>query len=120
MLLRSPDHAMLQQLLRRSNCVLYPPIGEHFGIVPVEGMAAGKPVIASNSGGPTETIIDGESGLLCEPTPEAFAGAIARLQQNPQELHGMGENARIRANRFSLDTFAQELNSALIGLVQRQ
>ncbi|EME26629.1 alpha-1,3/alpha-1,6-mannosyltransferase [Galdieria sulphuraria] len=59
-----------RSLLSSCKMVVYTPIDEHFGIVPLEAMAMKKPVIAHNSGGPKETIIDGETGLLCEDSPE--------------------------------------------------
>jgi len=52
---------------------------QHFGIVPVEAMYAGLPVVAVNSGGPTESILHNETGLLVPPEPAAFADAIASL-----------------------------------------
>jgi alpha-1,3/alpha-1,6-mannosyltransferase len=50
--------------LAQSKLLLYTPINEHFGIVPVEAMLAGLPVLASNTGGPLETIVEGETGWL--------------------------------------------------------
>lgn len=47
--------------------LLYTPENEHFGIVPVEAMSRGVPVIALDSGGPRETIVDGVTGWLCSP-----------------------------------------------------
>lgn len=117
-LLRSPESATLKQLLRRCNCVVYSPVGEHFGLVPIEAMAAGKPVIASNSGGPVETIVHGESGFLCEPTPSAFARTIATLLQNPLECKRIGNNARLRADAFSMNAFAHNLNNELDQLME--
>lgn len=66
-------------LLAASLALLYTPVNEHFGIVPLEAMAACKPVIACNSGGPRESIIHGKTGFLCEPTPQSFAVAMRRL-----------------------------------------
>ncbi|KAJ5599511.1 hypothetical protein N7450_000578 [Penicillium hetheringtonii] len=51
-------------LLAQSKLLLYTPINEHFGIVPVEAMHAGLPVLASNTGGPLETIVEGVTGWL--------------------------------------------------------
>jgi glycosyltransferase involved in cell wall biosynthesis len=47
--------------------------GEHFGIVPIEAMYCQLPVVAVNDGGPTETVVDGLTGFLCDPDPESFA-----------------------------------------------
>lgn len=51
-------------LLAQSKLLLYTPINEHFGIVPVEAMLQGLPVLASDTGGPLETIVEGETGWL--------------------------------------------------------
>ncbi|MBF5094815.1 glycosyltransferase family 4 protein, partial [Azospirillum sp. INR13] len=54
---------------------------EDFGIVPVEAMAAGRPVIALNRGGATETVKDGLSGLFFDQqTPEALIEAVERFE----------------------------------------
>lgn len=66
-------------LLAACLAVLYTPQHEHFGIVPLEAMAAGRPVVACNSGGPTESVLDGQTGFLCEPESRAWADAMARL-----------------------------------------
>ncbi|KAH0855403.1 hypothetical protein HID58_008043 [Brassica napus] len=67
---------------------------EHFGIVPLEAMAAYKPVIACNSGGPVETIKNGVTGYLCELTPEDFSSAMAKFIESPELAKGMGSEAR--------------------------
>ena len=62
---RSPSEHERRALLSECRCVVYTPEDEHFGYVPVEAMAAGRPVVAVNRGGPAETIVHGETGLLC-------------------------------------------------------
>lgn len=54
--LRSPSDKFKLWLLKRCDTLLYTPSNEHFGIVPIESMYMRKPVIACNSGGPTETV----------------------------------------------------------------
>ncbi len=81
-------------LFQTALCVVYTPDKEHFGIVPLEAMFAGTPVLAVNSGGPLETIRDGETGFLREPTPEAFGDAIVVLIGDPGRATQMGQNGR--------------------------
>jgi alpha-1,3/alpha-1,6-mannosyltransferase len=67
------------RLLGACAALVYTPESEHFGIVPLEAMEAGRPVIAVRSGGPCETVIHGQTGWLCEPTPEQFGSAYAQV-----------------------------------------
>ncbi|PKY03498.1 UDP-Glycosyltransferase/glycogen phosphorylase [Aspergillus campestris IBT 28561] len=55
-------------LLAQARLLVYTPINEHFGIVPVEAMRAGVPVLASNTGGPLESVVEGETGWLRDAT----------------------------------------------------
>lgn len=101
-------------LLSECLCVLYTPKDEHFGIVPLEAMAAYKPVIACNSGGPVETIKNEVTGFLCNPTPQEFSLAMAKLIQEPQMAKKMGENARQHVmESFSTNIFGRHLNGLL-------
>jgi alpha-1,3/alpha-1,6-mannosyltransferase len=107
-------------LLARSIAVLYTPKEEHFGLVPIEAMAAGRPVIAVKSGGPLETIVDGETGILCEPTPEAFAAAISALILDPAKRERMGSagRAHVRAH-FGREKFGERLEEVLYDLFRK-
>lgn len=78
-----------------------PSLDESFGLVVAEAMAAGLPVIASRLPATTETILDGETGLLVPPAdPAALASAIVRLMTDSKLRQRLGENARryARAN----------------------
>ncbi|KHG03874.1 Alpha-1,3/1,6-mannosyltransferase ALG2 [Gossypium arboreum] len=106
-------------LLSECLCVLYTPTDEHFGIVPLEAMAAHKPVIACNSGGPVETIKNGETGFLCDPSPKDFALAMTKFMQDPEMAKRMGEQARQHVNEsFSTTTFGQRLNQFLLNVAR--
>jgi glycosyltransferase involved in cell wall biosynthesis len=66
----------IQRLLSECKALIFPGI-EDAGIVPIEAMASGRPVIAFNKGGVQSTIIDGKTGVLFnEQTPESLLGAI--------------------------------------------
>jgi glycosyltransferase involved in cell wall biosynthesis len=79
---------------------------EPFGNVILEAMAAGKPVVASNQGGPKEICIDQQTALLVPPNdPEKLAEAILKLIQNPELARKMGNEGRKCAEQF----YAQRL-----------
>lgn len=109
---RSFSDAEKLELLARCTAVAYTPKNEHFGIVPVEAMAAARPVIATNTGGPLESVADGETGFLCPVSPDAFAKAMAKLVRNPSGARDMGIAGRERAERlFSRRAFGEQLNA---------
>lgn len=117
--LRSPSDSMKVALLRGSAAVLYTPSREHFGIVPVEAMYCCCPVIAVNSGGPLESVADGETGFLCEPMAEAFSKAMQRLVREPQLRRDMGQAGRGRVqDKFSLQAFSDQLYGYIVRLSQ--
>lgn len=109
------------ELLSQCLCVLYTPKDEHFGIVPLEAMAAHKPVIGCNSGGPVETIKDGVTGFLCNPMPREFSLAMARLIRDPQMAVSMGGEARKHVSEsFSTRIFGQRLNRYVIDVTEKK
>ncbi|MHC0064238.1 glycosyltransferase family 4 protein [Nostoc sp. UIC 10890] len=87
---------------------------EPFGIVIIEAMALGKPVIAGDAGGPTEIITDGMNGLL---TPygdaDKLAIAILRYLDEQEFARSAGVAARQRALDFSTQNYAQNFINAI-------
>lgn len=107
-------HPYAIEVLRRSLFTVVPSIlPETFGIVALEAAATGKPVIASDIGGLSDVVVDGETGLL---TPagdsEALAAAMARLLADAELRGRMGEAARRRAADFSPDTVVPQFEQA--------
>lgn len=85
------------QLLRRYNqasAVVYTPHREPFGLVPIEAMSCGTPVIGVAEGGICETVIHGENGLLLKRDVDCFAVAIQRLLENDPLRVRLGHRAR--------------------------
>jgi colanic acid/amylovoran biosynthesis glycosyltransferase len=93
---------------------------EGFGVSPVEAMASGLPVVGTKSGGVTETVVDGETGVLVEPGDvEAQADAFLRLAGDPGLRQQMGDAGRARVSSlFSPQREAEQLR-AIMGLPNR-
>lgn len=82
-----------------------------------QAMYLKRPVIASNTGGPRETVLNGETGILCDDTPQAFAEQMVAVVRSPQMFKEMGEAGNRRViDIFSFEAFAQELNTTLTSL----
>ena len=115
--MRSFSDGEKRTLLHHSTCLLYTPDKEHFGIVPVEAMYLQCPVIAVNSGGPLETVLDGHTGYLCAPNADSFAEAMVKFVADPKLGAKLGKAGRQRViEKFSFETFTKEINSIVLGL----
>lgn len=95
-----PSDAELSELYDHCYGVLFTAFNEDWGIVPIEGMAFGKPVIATNRGGPRESVHHGVQGFLEEPEEQAFAGRMAELAGSPDKARAMGREGLLRARDF--------------------
>ncbi len=74
--------AEVADTLARARAVVFP-AEEDFGLVPLEAMACGRPVVALRRGGAIETVVAGETGMFFDdPTPEALAEAIGRAERS--------------------------------------
>jgi glycosyltransferase involved in cell wall biosynthesis len=106
----NPSDAELDALYARCCALVFPSLNEDWGIVPLEAMAHGKPVLAVNRGGPTESVIDGETGFLLEPTAAAFAARLDWLVSHPGDVERLGRAAASRGAAYSWDGFVGRLD----------
>jgi glycosyltransferase involved in cell wall biosynthesis len=88
-------------------------LDEDFGLTPLEAMASGKAVVATDEGGYRESIVHGKTGWLVPPTPEAIAEAIRRAA--PEALEGMCEACRTRAKAFDVAVFVGRMRKIVLG-----
>jgi len=99
-------------LYSRCGAILYTPINEDFGIVPLEAFASSKPCIAVNEGGPKETVEDGVDGFLVG-NPGEMAQRMAQLAGRPELMEEMGRRGRKKAEtkftwKLFLDRFGEK------------
>ncbi len=119
-LVEGPSDTAMRALYARCTAFLFTPFNEDLGITPIEAMAAGKPVIAVNRGGPRETILDGRTGLLVPDTPEAFAASMLRLAEDPALAQRLGEAGPEQAARFGWDIFVRGFDEAVERTAQQR
>jgi len=93
---------------------------ESFGIVLVEAMAAGLPVVASDIAGYREVVRAEVDGLLVPPgDPEALAQAVAAVLSDPAMARRLGAAARARADAFRWDAVAEQVEAAYRDAIRR-
>ncbi len=112
------DDRTIRDHYRRCRAVVFPPL-EDFGLVPLEAMACGAPVIALADGGALETVLDAgaagvdrPTGVLFSPqTPEALAAAVERFER----IEGVFKATDLRAwaEAFSPERFAEGFRRAV-------
>ncbi|KAF1990817.1 glycosyltransferase family 4 protein [Aulographum hederae CBS 113979] len=114
--LLSVPNSIKEALLRSARLLVYTPRNEHFGIVPLEAMLAGTPVLAANEGGPTETVVDGQTGWLRDVGKTEEWSEVMRkvLMADETTLREMGEKGRKRVvESFSKENMAKVLEEKL-------
>ena len=115
--LLSVPNQLKTMLLNSAKLLVYTPSNEHFGIVPLESMLAEVPVLAANSGGPLETVVDGRTGWLRSPKKISDWTEVMEqvLQQIPDsQLKKIGAAGRERVTtEFSESKMASRLDLEL-------
>jgi glycosyltransferase involved in cell wall biosynthesis len=109
--LGSQPFAVLREHYARCRALVFPG-EEDFGIVPVEAMASGKPVIAFGRGGARETVVEGRTGLFfAEQTVDAVNDALARFEASAHRFSA--EQIAAHARLFDASLFRQRMSDVI-------
>lgn len=98
-----------QKLLRDAKAVIYVPVREDFGMVPIEALAAGTPVIAANEGFPAIAVDDGQTGFVVEPTPEGVVNGVEKVENTSFDA---AELATV-AEQYSVQRFNNKIRDVV-------
>lgn len=109
--------AQMQALQDRCTALLFTAFNEDWGLTPLEAMAAGRPVVAVDRGGPRESVQDGVTGFLTPDDPAAFADRMLQLARDPALAARMGAAGAERARLFTWDAFVDKLDDAVERMV---
>lgn len=108
-------------LYENSSIIIVPSICEEsFGLVGIEAMSVGRPVIASRVGGIPEWLEDGKTGFLVDPgNPDQIAEKIIQLFSDRKLMEQMGKNARKKAEQFSIEKHANKIEKTYLKLIEK-
>jgi glycosyltransferase involved in cell wall biosynthesis len=107
-IVKSPTDRQLIKLYQNCYAVLFTAKDEDWGLVPLEAMACGKPVIAVNEGGVRESIIDGKTGFLVKTNPQIFSNKMIKMVKSKKHLI-MGKMARKYALNYDWSLFHKKI-----------
>ena len=100
----------LADLYARCLAVYYAPVDEDYGMVPYEAFRSEKPVLTTHdAGGPLAVVIDGSTGLVCEPRAPAVADGLRWLRAHPDEVRAFGRAGRAVAEEVTWDHAIERL-----------
>ncbi len=108
----------IEDVLQASDVFMLPSRAESFGLVALEAMACGVPVIGYHAGGLPEVVEDGVSGILCpEGSDICMGGITASLLEDTERLENMRIAARKRAEKFAAKPIIDHYEEQLLQLV---
>jgi len=111
----NPTDQELIELYSLAKVYCHPRIGEHFGLAPLEAMSQGAPVVAYNSGGIRETMVNGKTGYLVGNDEEFVNRIIHLLKVDNSRWQDMQICSVERSHQFTPDRFVEEFISLLAG-----
>ena len=115
-----PGDPRLQDLFGRTDVLAFPTETDTFGYAALEAMAAAVPVVARRTSALPEIVVDGETGLLVDESPDALVVALETILEDPARARAMGEAGRQRVlDRFDARVTTPALVDVLLEAHER-
>jgi len=112
-IVESPSEEENIKLYKNCWAVIFTAKEEDWGLIPLEAMACGKPVIAVNEGGVKESVVNNKTGFLVKATPEKICEKMLLLTNNPPLTKKMGRMGRTYSAKFDWSVFIKKFENIL-------
>ena len=106
-----------EKLYRNAYSILFCAINEDWGIIPIEAGSYEKPIISVNEGGPTESVLNDQTGLLVDNSGE-MAEAMEKLVNDRGLVEEMGKKGKERSKEFTWDKFTEKFDEKTSEVVE--
>lgn len=114
----SVPHKELNQYYSSANVLVFPSLVEGFGLVLLEAMTCGIPIIATYNTAAPDLITDGVEGFLIDIRDEnALQEKLEWCYQNPEQLKLMGKAARLKAEKLTWSLYREKLGNKIISIL---
>lgn len=111
----NPSRGQLVELLSKAKVLLHPRVGEHFGLVIVEGLASGCIPVVHNSGGPVEIINNGKYGVIYETEEEIQKAVLQAFETNDIAIESLLERSKV----FDASIFRKRFSDIVLSAIRR-
>lgn len=115
-LLENISDEKLVGMYNEASLTLYAPVREPFGLVPLETMACGTPIITVQEGGIPESVLNNQVGILVNRDPHEFSQAVEFMLQRPDLCLEYGQKGRIHIlKNWTMERMISNLENSLVG-----
>lgn len=111
------SRSQVLNLMQLSHCLVLPSIFETFGVVAIEAMSCGMPVISTRCGGPEDIIVRNDYGLLCDTTKESLSSAMLTVMTN-YDKYDPSSIRRYIEKKFSTTGVVKDIKNAYFGAIE--
>ena len=115
------EYGQLGAYFQQSDVFVFPTLEDIWGMVPLEAMVFGKPVLCSTWAGAAEMVVEGENGYIFDPyKPEELAEGMRRFLDEPEKIELMGKKSQQLMNKITPKTAAESFVEVISRVVAQE